>query len=1589
MKQFIKFFIALAAMTVSTTSAWGESKEITYLYCNPYSLVFSETSDNATKITSTSTSLSGYCYVEGNVTINSTVTLSGSTYLILCDDSELTINYLYGHGFCADNNNLTIYAQSSGSHAGKLTIISHSEGIVDAIDFTINGGDIKITSISDNGIECTDFYLNGGKVDIDASTAGMDGIFTKGAVTINGGTLSATGSANGIHTKPGFNVDINGGKVSATGGTNGIESDGSINLGWTNAEDYIQASSYNKLPTAVSGKVFDIEGGGTFGGGAVVDKESLAGKKLTPNTGDPGDPVYTITLASGITGGTVEVNKVKAFAGERLAVNVTPNDGKILGSLSYTVGSDTYTIGTGTRDIKQQANDYVIPLPTITSNANVEVTATFVTPVAQIGDTKYATLAAALAAVNDGETITILSDKDESGTNYNFSTDGSSRSVTINMNSKTVSFGNISNKYSDLKIIGPGTINFGHFDNQGEFLFKDVTVNCKYIDNPGGAGTITFDNAKAVCNSGVAATNSLQLYGADQSLVLKNGSDVEIDQRIYVGYNDNFTLDIQDAASFLKLRNCVFGYMDKSYVEDEFLQYIRPDQKAGFSSDLASGNPVTLDLRSTWGIQLSNHLGKSVYYDDVERVTATFFDGGTSTTPPNPETFNPADYPDANAVEEIDNSDDKNHYVILHLVPTENYAAGYYWTDPQLIRALDYGGALSRAGSPTIELGEKLTLLKRDTYDDNGTERTAYNGAGWYYYKLDKDHSVAKGYTESALEGFAPQRFILGENNVTQSSDLKTVTATNDGWSAEILFDPETLDYKFDGSERTPVITSITVKNGSNVMATLTDAEDIANQITVGSKHTIGNTPLELGAVLSWFDHHLNDASVAHFVISVPLSVADNSAPKGTSANPWLVKTAADMNLFSLCVNWGEYEFTNEWVKLNNNITYDATTSAGFKPVGYSDYGQGKRFLGSFDGNYCVISGLKYESDFTIPHFVGLFGNVAKGDGENDVAPTIINLSLSECSFTGGNEYVRGCGALAGFLSNGTVRGVAVQGCTVTGSVKSPQSYVGGVVGAAEKKARIYDCAVDMNNDGDRRSEIINEITDASLGYSNCTGGIIGYAHTCEVDYCAVADATIRSVTPAYATGHENYTGGVVGNSYVSSIHDNRVIGTTEIIDELGVDADNYVAAILGFKGNSVGDGSGGTQLKENYYDKAVTVSYKNSTMTAATTLDGYLKRGFRDIVIEEVGGVDTKTKDEYVDIVSEGSTVTDGAKMWVFPATIDFTAGDGRSLMFDKKIPGDNCYAIDATKTPAEYSYAPGDVITLTATYKQTLDDGCTFYDQLSISGEDGNGDAIVITPAAATLAGGIYTQEFSFTMPVEEAAVTATIAPSDWFTIDTNQKAWMSFYHEWKTDGGTSQTPVNANYTVSDPDGMETISALTITGADIESGDITTVVLDGQPDPLTNNPDDRVAVSYCGMPTLFHCANKLPAKLKFTPNANAATRVTAWENFKGTTGPLPMSESAIVYVLNGIGDFYLADIDPNDNTLKAHRCYVDLSKISGAAPARLHIIGGEETAIDRTRTDSMAGDGQWFSLDGRRIDGKPTRKGIYINGGRKVVIK
>ena len=85
--------------------------------------------------------------------------------------------------------------------------------------------------------------------------------------------------------------------------------------------------------------------------------------------------------------------------------------------------------------------------------------------------------------------------------------------------------------------------------------------------------------------------------------------------------------------------------------------------------------------------------------------------------------------------------------------------------------------------------------------------------------------------------------------------------------------------------------------------------------------------------------------------------------------------------------------------------------------------------------------------------------------------------------------------------------------------------------------------------------------------------------------------------------------------------------------------------------------------------------------------------------------------------------------------------------------------------------------------------------------------------------------------------------------------------------------------------------------------------------------------------------------------------------------------------------------------------RCYLENEGFAGARGAkreaeplpetikvRLISANGEVTGIGSllTKTGEVTLDGgAWYSLDGRRTEGKPTAKGVYVNNGKKVIIK
>ena len=70
-------------------------------------------------------------------------------------------------------------------------------------------------------------------------------------------------------------------------------------------------------------------------------------------------------------------------------------------------------------------------------------------------------------------------------------------------------------------------------------------------------------------------------------------------------------------------------------------------------------------------------------------------------------------------------------------------------------------------------------------------------------------------------------------------------------------------------------------------------------------------------------------------------------------------------------------------------------------------------------------------------------------------------------------------------------------------------------------------------------------------------------------------------------------------------------------------------------------------------------------------------------------------------------------------------------------------------------------------------------------------------------------------------------------------------------------------------------------------------------------------------------------------------------------------------------------------------NKAFLPLNTSNGAKPILNMVFANETTGINSLSSDDNALQNDWFSLDGTRLNGKPTQRGIYINGNKKVVVK
>ena len=219
--------------------------------------------------------------------------------------------------------------------------------------------------------------------------------------------------------------------------------------------------------------------------------------------------------------------------------------------------------------------------------------------------------------------------------------------------------------------------------------------------------------------------------------------------------------------------------------------------------------------------------------------------------------------------------------------------------------------------------------------------------------------------------------------------------------------------------------------------------------------------------------------------------IAGYWAGEGTQANPYVISTAAGLEMLAALVEDGS-SFSGKYFELGSDI--DMSGIGTFNGIGTSS----RIFYGTFDGKGHSIS------NFTITangqNEAGLFRYKQSGAVKN---VAVNNATINGAVYAGG---------VVGY-SKSTVSGCTVKDCIITASATSGNSYAGGVIGyatvASPSYCNVANCSVTSN---------------ASNGNSYI-GGIIAYIVDGDVTYCNVDNCSLNW------NCNTIYSGGIVGFS--------------------------------------------------------------------------------------------------------------------------------------------------------------------------------------------------------------------------------------------------------------------------------------------------------------------------------------------------------------------------------------------------------------------------------------------------------------------------
>ncbi len=136
---------------------------------------------------------------------------------------------------------------------------------------------------------------------------------------------------------------------------------------------------------------------------------------------------------------------------------------------------------------------------------------------------------------------------------------------------------------------------------------------------------------------------------------------------------------------------------------------------------------------------------------------------------------------------------------------------------------------------------------------------------------------------------------------------------------------------------------------------------------------------------------------------------------------------------------------------------------------------------------------------------------------------------------------------------------------------------------------------------------------------------------------------------------------------------------------------------------------------------------------------------------------------------------------------------------------------------------------------------------------------------------------------------------------------------------------------------------------------------------------------------PMLVYNSSEADKTIRLIKTDAEATSATVDNCFKGTMTAKTFEDTTTKDYFACTGKAF-AKVN-TDGTIAAHRCWLE---IAAAGTRSLTVVFDENpTGIDALNSDKLDSNGDWYDLLGRKLQGKPTQKGLFIKNGKKVVIK